>query len=142
MKVPLPLRGSIAVQLLQRIGSLVLVMLTYYLIWYVAFGWLWQELISYVIPANLTSAQLFWVEAYGVHIWAALLALLAIRLLGGRHWLTWGGLNFQHADRSLLSLLHFCLLYGAAALNKTNKSKRLSSGARAAKIQCFGMSKP
>ncbi len=65
MNVALPIRGSSAAQLLQRIGSLVLVMLTYYLIWYVAFGWLWQGLISYVIPANLTSAQLFWVKAYG-----------------------------------------------------------------------------
>ena len=27
-------------------------------------------------------------------------------------------------------------------LNKINKSKRLSSSARAAEIQCFGMSKP
>jgi len=92
------------------------VVVAYFLIWYVSFGWLWSMALRYVVPAYLSDATLFWLSSYCVHLWAFAIALVLIRVMGGPTWRDWGGLTLRNTKKSLLTFLRFSLIYGGAAL--------------------------
>jgi membrane protease YdiL (CAAX protease family) len=99
-----------------RLGSLAFVITLQVASWHFTFPYVWQWLTTWLgVDANLLARQP-WIRDVGVHTWAAALALIAIRFVGGKAWRDWGGLNLKNYRVSLHMLKEFVLIYGGATV--------------------------